>query len=88
MKKLKLSLLCLATLLTLGLSHEVARAACYEIEAGGTVYGSYDCRLKNTCGSWCYYVCECSNLFPGYSCEDVLEAAGFEIVDSLECIVV
>jgi hypothetical protein len=42
--KLRLVLLCLAALLTLGFSHKVAQA-CADIDAGGTVYGDYDCRL-------------------------------------------
>lgn len=86
--KLRLILLCFGTALTLGLSHAVAQAACNDIEAGGTVYGKFDCRLTHTCGGWCYYNCECTNLFPGYSCEDVLRQAGFEIVESPECLIV
>lgn len=82
--KLRLILLCISTVLTLGLSHVVAQA-CAKIEAGGNVYGDFDCRLTNTCGGWCYYNCECTNLFPGYSCNDVLVEAGFELVDSPQC---
>ena len=69
MKSLKprLLLLCIGTVLTLGLSHTVAQA-CANIEAGGNVYGDYDCRLTQVCGGWCYYSCRCSNLFPGSSC--------------------
>ncbi len=78
--KLRLSLLCLATVLTLGLSHQVAQASCAQIEAGGTVYGRYQCQLTHMCGDWCHYTCECTNVFPGYSCDDVLTAAGFETV--------
>lgn len=85
--KLKLILFCIATVLTLGLSHEVAQASCAQIEAGGTVYGRYECRLKHMCGGWCYYTCECSNLFPGMTCDDVLREAGFEIVSN-ECSIV
>ena len=83
--KLRLLLLFMSTVLTLGLSHVVARADCADISAGGTVYGDYDCRLTNQCGGWCYYSCTCSNLFPGYTCEDVLKEAGFEIVESPQC---
>ena len=84
--KLRFVLLCVGTLLTLGLSHVVAEAAsCTNIEAGGNVYGDFDCRLTNTCGGWCYYVCECTNLFPGYTCNDVLVEAGFELVDNPGC---
>lgn len=86
--RFRLILLCLGSVLTLGLSHAVAQAACNDIEAGGTVYGKYDCRLTHTCGGWCYYRCECTNLFPGYTCEDVLRQAGFEIVESSDCLIV
>jgi hypothetical protein len=86
--KLRMIMLCFATVLTLGLSHAVAQAACPKIEVGGNAYGDYDCRLSNTCGGWCYYSCTCTNLFPGSSCEDVLTEAGFEIVSSPECLVV
>ena len=84
--KLRLILLCLATVLTLGLSHQVALASCAQVEAGGTVYGSYDCRLTNMCGGWCYYSCSCSNVFPGFTCDDVLKAAGFETVSN-DCLI-
>jgi hypothetical protein len=84
----RLILLCLATVLTLCISHEVAQAACPQIEAGGTVYGSYDCRLTHSCGGWCYYRCECPTLNHGATCDDVLRQAGFEIVSSPECLVV
>ena len=86
--KLRLIFLCLGTVLTLGLSQAAAQTACNKIEAGGTVYGNYDCRLRVTCGGWCYYDCSCTNLFPGYSCDDVLREAGFELVDNPECLVV
>jgi len=82
--KLRLLLLCLGTVLTLGFSHAVAQA-CADISAGGTVYGDFDCRLTNACGGWCYYSCTCSNLFPGYNCTNVLEEAGFEIVSGPQC---
>jgi hypothetical protein len=83
--KLRVGLLCLATFLTLGLSHRVALAACASVEAGGNVYGDYDCRLVDSCGGWCYYECTCSNLFPGKTCDDVLHEAGFEPVDNIPC---
>ena len=85
--KLRLIFFCLGTVLSLGLSHAAAQT-CNQIEAGGTVYGKYDCRLTNTCGGWCYYRCVCTNIFPGYSCDDVLQAAGFEVVSSPDCLVV
>lgn len=78
--KLRLILFCLGTVLTLGLSHAVAQA-CADIDAGSNVYGSWDCRLTNQCGGWCYYSCTCSDLFPGYTCDDVLDEAGFEDVE-------
>ena len=79
---LRLMLFLVGTLLTLGLSHQAARAAgCANIEAGGTVYGDYDCRLFTACGGSCYYNCTCSNLFEGYTCDNVLDEAGFEKVD-------
>ena len=83
--KRRVLLLCIATILTLGLSYAVAEASCTHIEAGGNAYGDFDCRLTNTCGGWCYYHCECTNLFPGYTCDDVLVEAGFELVDSPQC---
>ena len=44
---LRLMLLLVGTLLTLGLSHQAARAAgCANIEAGGTVYGDYDYSME------------------------------------------
>lgn len=80
--KVRLILLVIGTVLTLGLSHQVAQASgCPDISAGGTVYGDYDCRLITACGGYCYFNCSCSNLFPGYSCDDVLDEAGFEEVD-------
>lgn len=44
--KLRLIFLCPGAVLTLGLSQAVAQA-CADIDAGGTVYGDYDCRLTN-----------------------------------------
>jgi hypothetical protein len=52
------------------------------IEAGGTVYGNYDCRRIDFSNGWISYNCGCSNLFPGYTCDEVLKEAGFEIVQS------
>ena len=86
--KLRLILLCLATVLTLGLSHQVAQASCVQIDAGANAYGRYDCRLKYTCGGWCYYTCVCTNVFPGFSCDDVLQEAGFETSYTPDCLVV
>ena len=37
--KLRLGLLCLGTLLMLGLSHAVAQAACANRQVGGNAYG-------------------------------------------------
>lgn len=82
--KLKVGLLCLTTMLVLGLSNVVAQA-CADVEAGGNAYGDYDCRFKAFCQGWCYYECTCSNLFPGHTCEDVLREAGFEMVQSVPC---
>ena len=80
--KVRLTLLLMGIALTLGLSRQVARAAgCPDILGGGTVYGDYDCRLITECGGYCYFNCTCSNLFPGYTCDDVLNEAGFEEVD-------
>ncbi len=86
MKSLKRRVLLLAigTILTLGLSHAVAEA-CTDIEAGGNVYGDFDCRLTGSCDGWCYYDCQCSNLFPGYTCRNVLQEAGFELVSGPQC---
>ena len=83
--KLRFALMCLSTVLTLGLSYVAAQAQCADIEAGGTVYGNYDCRLTNSCGGWCYYSCTCSDLRFGASCETVLREAGFEIVSGPQC---
>ena len=81
--KLRMGLLCLGTLLTLGLSHAVSHAAgCADREVGGNALGEYDCSLSESCGGWCYYECSCSTIFPGYTCEDVLKEAGFEFVDN------
>ncbi len=82
--KLRLVLLGISTVLTLGLSHAVAEA-CAHIEAGGNVYGNFDCRLSASCGGWCYYDCTCSDLFPGYTCNNVLEEAGFELASRAQC---
>jgi len=82
--KLRLVLLCIGTALTLGLSHEVAQA-CADIVAGGNAYGDYDCRLTNQCNGWCYYSCTCSNVTAGYTCNNVLDEAGFEEVDPPQC---
>jgi len=80
--KLRLVLFSIGTLLTLGFSQQAAQAiGCADIWAGGTVYGNYDCRLLTTCGGYCYYNCSCSSVTPGYSCDDVLDEAGFEEVD-------
>jgi len=75
--KMRLLLLCVGTLLTLGLSHAVALADCADVDAGSNVYGSWDCRLTGQDKNWCYYDCTCSDLFPGYKCSDVLTQAGF-----------
>ena len=82
--KRRVLLLCIGTILTLGLSNVVAQA-CANIEAGANVYGEFDCRLTGTCGGWCYYSCSCTNLFPGYTCNNVLEEAGFELVSNPQC---
>ena len=86
MKSLKrrVLLLCISTVLTLGLSDAVAQT-CANIEAGGTVYGDFDCTLTGSCDGWCYYSCSCTNLFPGYTCDDVLVEAGFELVNGPQC---
>lgn len=79
MKSLKVRLLLIiATVLTLGLSHAFAEAKCADREVGGNAYGDYDCKLTAACDGWCYFSCTCQNVFPGYTCEDVLDAAGFE----------
>ena len=83
--KLRVIILSLATVLTLGLSHTAAQA-CTKILAGGNAYGNYDCRLSAFCDGWCYYDCTCTDLFPGYSCSDVLVEAGFILGDSPKCI--
>lgn len=81
--KLRLLLLCLGTVLTLGLSHEVARASggCADVIAGGNVNGTFDCRFDVSCGGWCYYNCTCGTVNPWSTCEGVLIEAGFEIVE-------
>ena len=87
MKSMKLRLLTvlIGTVLTLGVSHAVAQASCYDYIAGGNAYGDYECRLLSSCNDSCTYKCTCSNLFPGYSCTKVLEEAGFEIVHGPVC---
>ena len=79
--KLRFVLMCLATILTLGLSYAAAQAQCAKIQVGGTVYGDYDCRLIGSCGGWCYYSCSCTNLQFGASCDTVLLEAGFELAE-------
>lgn len=83
--KLKFVLLLTATVLTVGLSNVAAHAACPHRDVGGNVYGDYDCKLTGYCGGWCYYECTCKNLFPGYTCDDVLLEAGFEVNVSSPC---
>ena len=83
--KLRVVMLSFATVLTLGLSHTVAKA-CTNIIAGGNAYGNYDCRLLAFCDGWCYYNCTCSDVFGGKSCDDVLKEAGFTLGDSPKCI--
>lgn len=80
--KLRLVVMCVATILTLGLSYAAAQAPCPKIEAGGTVYGDYDCRLIAECKDWCYYRCSCSNLRFGADCDKVLIEAGFVLTES------
>ena len=79
--KLRFVVMSLATILTLGLSYAAAQAQCAQIQAGGTVYGDYDCRLIGECGDWCYYSCKCTNLQFGASCDTVLIEAGFEFAE-------
>jgi hypothetical protein len=87
--KLRFVLLCVATILTLNLSYAVAHAGgtatCANEAVGGNAYGDYDCKLAGSCGGFCYYQCECKNLFPGSTCNDVLKEAGFEIVAEIPC---
>jgi len=78
-------MLCLATVLTIGLSHTAAQA-CVDIIAGGNAYGNFDCRLMAYCDGYCYYNCKCSDVFGGKSCDDVLIEAGFILGDSPRCI--
>jgi hypothetical protein len=91
MKSLKrrLLMLCIGTILTLGLSHEVARASggCADVIAGGNVYGTFDCRFDSSCGGSCYYLCTCPTLYwpQDHDCADVLIEAGFEIVEEIPC---
>jgi hypothetical protein len=85
--KLRFVLLCISTVLTLCLSYGIAYAGggCADRLAGGNAYGNFDCTYTGYCGGWCYYICSCSGVFPGYSCDDVLTEAGFEIVESPGC---
>lgn len=82
--KRRVLLLCIGAILTLGLSHAVAQS-CADIEAGGNVYGDFDCRLTSSCAGYCYYSCSCSNLLYGYSCKNVLQESGFELVSAPQC---
>jgi hypothetical protein len=79
--KLRFASMFLATILTVGLSYAAAQAQCANIQAGGTVYGDYDCRLIADCQGWCYYSCSCTNLRFGASCNTVLLEAGFEFAE-------
>jgi hypothetical protein len=83
--KLRAIMLCIATALTLGLSHTAAQA-CTKIIAGENVYGKYNCQFTAFCEGWCYYDCTCADMFPGYSCDNVLVEAGFILGDSPKCI--
>ena len=87
MKSLKLRLLAvlIGTVLTLGLSHVVAHASCFDRIVGGNAYGNYDCAFTHECNGSCYYSCTCSDLFPGFSCKNVLMEAWFELVQSPQC---
>jgi len=85
--KVRSALMAMAIVLTLGLSHLVAQAAaCPNREVGGNAYGDYDCKLRASCQGWCYYDCTCSNVFPGYTCNDVLVEAGFVLDENPQCI--
>ena len=85
--KVRSALMAIAIVLTLGLSQLVAQATgCVDRMVGGNAYGDYDCTLVGSCGGSCYYSCKCSNVFFGYTCDDVLQEAGFEKVDSPSCI--
>ena len=83
--KLRVIMLFLATVLTLGLSHTAAQA-CVNIIAGGNAYGNFDCRLTSVCDGECYYQCTCSDVFRGKTCEDVLLEAGFILGEAPKCI--
>jgi hypothetical protein len=48
---------------------------CEETVFGTNVYGDYEGKLISSAGR-CNYVWSCHNLFPGYSCNDVLVEAG------------
>ena len=82
--KLRVILLCVATVLTLGLSHTAAQA-CVNIITGENAYGKYDCRLSAACEGWCDYDCTCSDTYHGMTCNDVLIEAGF-ILGGKKCI--
>jgi hypothetical protein len=49
---------------------------CVKTQMGGNIYGDYHCIISGPGG--CYYGCQCTNLFPRYSCMDVLVEAGIE----------
>ena len=83
--KLRVIMLCLGTVVTLGLSHTAAQA-CVSRITGGNAYGKYDCAYAGSCAGWCYYNCTCSDLFPGHTCDDVLVEAGFILGESPKCI--
>lgn len=82
--KLRVSLLCVATVLTLGLSHTAAQA-CVNRIVGENAYGKYDCELSGSCAAWCDYDCTCPATFHGKTCDDVLIEAGF-ILGGRKCI--
>jgi hypothetical protein len=83
--KLRFVLLFTATVVTVGLSNVAAHAACTHREVGGNAYGDYDCKLTSSCSGSCYYDCTCSNLFPGFTCDNVLDEAGFVEVAFIPC---
>ena len=84
-QKLRVIMLCLGVVMTLGLSHAAAQA-CDKVIAGGNAYGKFDCRSTGSCAGWCLYSCTCADVFPGFDCDQVLVEAGFTLGDAPQCI--
>lgn len=81
---LRVASLCVMTVITLVLSHAVAKAQCENIIVGGNVWGDWECRLFAQCNGMCYYHCKCTGM-TAQQCNEALDEAGFEQVQGAPC---